>query len=170
MRKSLKLSVRVEFQAGRVLPGKWLFIHPCRYKKVQKFTVWLRSAPDKSSFPCHTPWHSRVWIGTLLLLYICPDRKKSWTGQWLDELSQTFSTDDYTSHVKLGVRDFETLRKSLQIGIPPFTAGKSTATPFLITWKSQTAKAFNGSHQLNTSIIKRLNISALTWSLTPGGK
>ena len=28
MRKSLKLSVRVEFQAGRVLPGKRLFFHP----------------------------------------------------------------------------------------------------------------------------------------------
>ena len=46
---------------------------------------------------------------------------------------QTFSTDNYTLHVNLGVRDFGTLRKSLQIGIPPFTAGKSTATPFLIT-------------------------------------
>ena len=34
------------------------------------------SAPDKSSFPCHTPWHSRAWTGTLLLLYICPDRRK----------------------------------------------------------------------------------------------
>ena len=34
MRKSLKLSVRVEFQAGRVLPGKWLFIHPCADAKM----------------------------------------------------------------------------------------------------------------------------------------
>ena len=62
---------------------------------------------------------------------------------------KTFSTDNYSLHVNLGARDFETLRKSLQIGIPPFTAGKSTATPFLITWKSKTAKTFNTSHQLN---------------------
>ena len=34
-----------------------------------------RPLPDKSSSPCHIPWHSHVWTGILLLCYKCPDNR-----------------------------------------------------------------------------------------------